>query len=185
MTNELCLSFPEDWLVVHSVIPMDGRRAVLQAERAEAEEQAAEKEARELAEAEARAAAEEARRAARLAAQLEAEAKKLALEESRAAALAAKAQERAEAAAASVDGLTTKAKELGINFSKPSSGRGLGSLVPKLGSSKGGEKSELASVSAAVDFASQDTPQQTVSKPSNNIFGNFFRPQETIFVDDE
>ncbi|KAG0604947.1 hypothetical protein M758_9G021200 [Ceratodon purpureus] len=184
-----------------SVIPMDGRRAVLQAERAEAEEQEAEKAARELAEAEARAAAEEARRAAQLASQLEAEAKRLAVEESRASALAAKAQERAEAAAASVDGLTSKAKELGINtFNKTLSSRGLGlgSFVSKLGTVRGGEKSEpkestrkakpdaeLATVSAAVESASQDVSQQPVQKPSQNIFGNFFRPQETIFVDDE
>jgi hypothetical protein len=123
-----------------------------------------EKAARELAEAEARAAAEDARRAAQLAAQLEAESKRLALEESRASALAAKAQERAEAAAASVGGLSSKAKELG----------GFGSFVSKLGTVKGGEPresrraksdAELASVSAAVESASQ----QSVPKPSPNI----------------
>jgi hypothetical protein len=123
-----------------------------------------EKAARELAEAEARAAAEDARRAAQLAAQLEAESKRLALEESRASALAAKAQERAEAAAASVGGLSSKAKELG----------GFGSFVSKLGTVKGGEPresrraksdAELASVSAAVESALQ----QSVPKPSQNI----------------
>lgn len=174
---------------MRSVIPMDGRRAVLQAERAEAEEQAQEKAARELAEAEARAAAEEARRAAQLAAQLDAEAKRLAVEESRASALAAKAQARAEAAAASVDGLTSKAKELGIDtFTKTLSGRGLGlgSFVSKLGTVKGGEKKakpekELASVSAAVESASpQSSPKPTPQK----FFGDFFR-QETIFVDED
>jgi hypothetical protein len=36
-------------------------------------------------------------------------------------------------------------------------------------------------VSAAVESASQ----QSVPKPSQNIFGNLFKPQETIFVDDE
>jgi hypothetical protein len=138
------------------------------AAEAEVETEAApafeEKAARELAEAEARAAAEDARRAAQLAAQLEAESRRLALEESRASALAAKAQERAKAAAASVGGLSSKAKELG----------GFGSFVSKLGTVKGGEPresrraksdAELASVSAAVESASQ----QSVPKPSPNI----------------
>lgn len=172
---------------MRSVIPMDGRRAVLQAERAEAEEQAQEKAARELAEAEAREAAEEARRAAQLAAQLEAEAKRLAVEESRASALAAKAQAKAEAAAASVDGLTTKAKELGIDtFTKTLSGRGLGlgSFVSKLSGEKPDTKAkpekELASVGAGVESVSQQSGQ----KPPQKFFGDLFR-QETIFVDDE
>lgn len=105
----------------------------MEAERAEAEEQEREQEAREQAEAEVRAAAEEARRATELATQLEAEARKLAAEETRAAALAAKAQARADAAAASVDGLTTKAKELGINTpAKTMAGVNFASFVPKL-----------------------------------------------------
>jgi hypothetical protein len=92
-----------------------------------------EQEAREQAEAEVQAAAEEARRATELATQLEAEARKLAAEETRAAALAAKAQARADAAAASVDGLTTKAKELGINTpAKTMAGVNFASFVPKL-----------------------------------------------------
>lgn len=103
----------------------------MEAERAEAEEQEREQEAREQAEAEVQAAAEEARRATELATQLEAEARKLAAEETRAAALAAKAQARADAAAASVDGLTTKAKELGIN-TPAKTGVNFASFVPKL-----------------------------------------------------
>lgn len=165
---------------------------MLQAERAEAEEQAQEKAARELAEAEARAAAEEARRAAQLAAQLEAEAKRLAVEESRASALAIKAQAKAEAAAASVDGLTTKAKELGIDsFTKTLSGGGLGlgSFVSKLGTVKGGQEKpkakpekELASV---VSAAAPAPAEAAAPKLPQKFFGGFFKPQETIFVDDD
>jgi len=157
-----------------SVIPTDGRRAVLRAERAEAEKEAQEKAAREAAEAEAREAAEDARRAAQLAAQLDAEAKKLAAEESRASALAAKAQAKAEAAAASVDGLASKAKELGIDsFTK---------TLSKLNPAKGGEKKnkaekELVSAATGESASEQKSPQ--------SFFGGLFRQQETIFVDDD
>lgn len=159
-------------LLVLSVIPTDGRRAVLRAERAEAEKEAQEKESREAAEAEAREAAEDARRAAQLAAQLDAEAKKLAAEESRASALAAKAQAKAEAAAASVDGLASKAKELGIDsFTK---------TLSKLNPAKGGQKkdkTEKELVSAATGESEQKSPQ--------SFFGGLFRQQEAIFVDDD
>ncbi|XP_024379714.1 protein PLASTID TRANSCRIPTIONALLY ACTIVE 16, chloroplastic [Physcomitrium patens] len=187
---------PEEAL---SVIPIDERRAILQVERAEAEELAREQEARKVAEAEARAAAEEARQASQLAVQLEAEAKRLAAEEARASVLAAEAQARAEAAAASVDGLTIKVKEVGIdNFTKALSGRGMGigSFASKVGTVKGGEKSDskvlrnakleeqMISVSSIVESPSNDSPRKPASKSQRNIFGNIFK-QDTFFIDDE
>ncbi|CAM6123065.1 unnamed protein product [Calypogeia fissa] len=137
-------SRPVDELL--SAIQVDGRRELLEEERARraAEEKervarlaAEEKEraARLKADSEAEEAVKEAREAAKLAAQLEAEAKRLAGDEAKAAAVAARAQAKAEAAAASVDGLREKAKELGGSPLRTIAGR-LGTVSFKQDESK-------------------------------------------------
>jgi hypothetical protein len=163
-----------------SQIPVDGRRAILEAERAKAEIEEREREAQRLADAEAQAAVEQARQASQLAAQLEAEAKKLAAEEAKAATVAAKAQAKAEAAAASVDGLEAKVKELGINtFSNPLGGRSLGSFIPKLEEVKSrlpkGEKEAIPELATATEIG---------QKPARQFFGGLFK-QDTIYVDED
>lgn len=177
-----------------SAIPVDGRRAILEVERAEAEKEERENEARKLAEAEAREAAQDAQRASELAAQLEAETRRLVAEEARAAAFAAKAQAKAEAAAASVDGLTTKAKELGINtFAKTLSGQGLGSFVPKLedvgariNTIKGGEKSTTKETKRTTDPepATVGAGAESAQKALREFFAGLLK-QETIFVEED
>jgi membrane protein involved in colicin uptake len=164
----------------NSQVPVDGRRAILEAERAKAEIEEREREAQRLADAEAQAAVEEARKASQLAAQLEAEARKLAAEEAKAATIAAKAQAKAEAASASVDGLEAKAKELGIStFSNPLGGRSLGSFIPKLEEVKSrlpkGEKGAIPELATATEIG---------QKPVKQFFGGLFK-QDTIYVDED
>ncbi|KAI5064685.1 hypothetical protein GOP47_0019380 [Adiantum capillus-veneris] len=95
-----------------SSIPVDGRREAMAAARAQAEEEEREKALREKAEADARAAVEEARQAAQLAAELEAEAKQLTAAKAKAASMAEKAQAQAAVAAASVESLAARIKDL-------------------------------------------------------------------------
>lgn len=193
-----------------STIPVDGRREVLAAARAKAEQEEREKVAREKVEAEARAAVEAAREASQLAAQLEAEAKQLAAEEAKAATLAQKAQAQAAAAAASVDGLASRMKELGPEiFTKA----GLGSEIFTK-AAKAGPSLASFSLPAFPTLSAKSTTQKPAAAPApklsppppkrkqrepalstpsasvpaskpqvNSIFGGLFT-QETIYVDE-
>lgn len=89
-----------------SAIPEDGRRKAY-----------AETVAKAKAEQEAKIAAEKAQEAARAAKKLEEEVKKLSKQEARAASLAQDAQDKAEAAGASVEGILSKAKDIGSGLS--------------------------------------------------------------------
>lgn len=174
-----------------STIPTDGRRAALIAARSKADEEERERKAREQLEAESRAAVEESRRAALLATQLETEAKQLEAQEVRAATLAEKAQAQAAAAAASVDDLTSKAKELGTDFlniskSVPSLGFSLPAFSPS--SAKGTPKPKPAPSPPKKQQLEPALPSPVVSVPApkpqvNTIFGGLFS-QETVYVDD-
>ncbi|KAE8691076.1 tropinone reductase-like protein [Hibiscus syriacus] len=186
-----------------SGIPEDGRRKVYSeaAAKAKAEEEAI-------------LAAEKARDAADAAKKLEEEVKKLSKQEARAATLAEEAQEKAQAAGASVEGLLSKAKELGTGLSWEKFSSQIATAVQK--SSNGEQpKVQVATVrgqakarnlpsqkanvkQATTSFLpkAQETapktkpkaPKPTVKEADKTevrkVFGGLFQ-QETIYVDDD
>lgn len=174
-----------------SAIPVDGRREAMAAARAEAAEEERERAAREKAAADTRAAVEEARKASQLAAQLEAEAKQLAAEEVKVASLAERAQAQAMAAAASVDSLAARIKDLPgpqllqakaaaakvavPSFSLPAlPNLSIKSRAPTPGKPK---KKPMREAAAPPSAAPASKPQV------NSIFGGLFT-QETVYIDE-
>lgn len=102
-------------------------------------------------------------------------------------------QGRADAAAASVDGLTTKAKELGINTpAKTMAGVNFASFVPKLEDVgarftipkvEKPKKKQIKSKSQP-ELAGVGVGAKPAPKPQKQFFGGLFK-QETVYMDDE
>ncbi|EFJ06051.1 hypothetical protein SELMODRAFT_431024 [Selaginella moellendorffii] len=111
-------------------IPENGRRAKLAEARAKAEAEERQRQLREQAEAEANKALEEAKDAAALANELEEEGKELAKQEAQAVANPQKAKDKAKAAAASLEVLGAKMKDIGASISETSQ-NGLGGFFKR------------------------------------------------------
>lgn len=181
---------------IFSAIPEDGRRKAY-----------AERVAKARAEEEAKIAAEKAQEAAEVSKKLEDEVKKLSEQESRAASLAQDAQLKAEAAGASIEGILSKAKDIGSGLSWDKLSAQLASSVqikpnetPKVqvATVRGRAKARtLPPLKALVKqtgtrFGAFSKPSKEEPKPKGNqtkgekrkVFGGLFT-QETIYVDED
>ncbi|EFJ30181.1 hypothetical protein SELMODRAFT_409873 [Selaginella moellendorffii] len=120
---------PSDRCIEYA-ISENGRRAKLAEARAKAEAEERQRQLREQAEAEANKALEEAKDAAALANELEEEGKELAKQEAQAVANPQKAKDKAKAAAASLEVLGAKMKDIGASISETSQ-NGLGGFFKR------------------------------------------------------
>lgn len=172
-------------------IPEDGRR-----------KEYAEVLAKAKAEEEALKASEKARKAAEATKKLEEEVKKLSEQESQAATLAEEAREKAEAAGSSLEGLMSRAKDLGSGFSWEKLGSQISTAVSPNGD--GLPKVQVATIRGETKARTllpkkavikppvskpkpKPKPQQKSSetKPEvKKVFGGLFQ-QETIYIDDD
>ncbi|ESQ37294.1 hypothetical protein EUTSA_v10002484mg [Eutrema salsugineum] len=179
-----------------SVIPEDGRRKVY-----------ADGIARAKAEEEAKAAADKAREAAEAAKEFEKQMQKLSEKEAEAASLAEDAQQKAEAVGITVDGLFSKAKDIGSGLSWNKLGSQIATAVqnasetPKvqvatvrgqakarnLPPKKAVVKQRNVNVKPAAAAFAAKQKEERVNKPEKEVrkvFGGLFK-QETIYVDDD
>lgn len=190
--KEILLTYFVHIIFAFSTIPEDGRRKAY-----------AEAIAKAKAEEEATIAAERAREAANATKKLEEEVKKLSEQDARASSLAEEAQVKAEAAGgASIDGLLSKAKDIGSGLSWGKFSSQLADTVSKsmetpkvqIATIRGQARAKTLPPKKAVANKITTLKPKEKAKPKSNqtdakkevrkVFGGLFT-QETVYVDDD